>query len=391
MPNATIQQGWSRVVFGDVVRLCRERSSNPENDGFDRYVGLEHLEPGDLKIRSWGNTADGTTFTNVFHSGQVLFGKRRAYQRKVAVPDFNGVCSGDIYVLEPTDDHLIAELLPYICQTDGFFDHAVGTSSGSLSPRTNWQSLASYEFALPPIDEQRRIARILKEVDASVEGLLQLNDSLFAMAAALVEDAIRDAPDSAAEKVINLLLEPPRNGVSPPGNAEGRGLRTVSLSAIRNGVFDPTGYIKHVDISPAVARPFFVERGDCFVIRGNGNRNLCGKAGLSNHSFDNLFYPDLLIRLRFNPDRILPEFAVAQWNLPSVHGRLVAMAKSSNGIWKVNGQDIRAHQLIAPPMAEQTRVMETLIGLRRVATAVSARRNLTGELKAEVLKRALIA
>lgn len=145
------------MKFGDVVRLAKARSPDPLADGFERYVGLEHLEPGDLRIRSWGNVADGVTFTNVFQPGQVLFGKRRAYQRKVAVADFAGVCSGDIYVMETKDPKvLLPNLLPFICQTDAFFDHAVGTSAGSLSPRTNWTSLADFEFSLPPIDEQRR-------------------------------------------------------------------------------------------------------------------------------------------------------------------------------------------------------------------------------------------
>lgn len=153
--------GWTRVAFGDVVQLVRERSSDPEGDGFERYVGLEHIDPGDLRIRRWGNVSDGTTFTNVFRAGQVLFGKRRAYQRKVAVADFDGICSGDIYVLEPKGDGLLPELLPFICQTDRFFEHAVGTSAGSLSPRTNWTSLAAYEFHLPPLDEQRRVVRML--------------------------------------------------------------------------------------------------------------------------------------------------------------------------------------------------------------------------------------
>lgn len=160
MLESTSKNRWSRVAFGDVVQLSRERSTDPEEDGLERYVGLEHIEPGDLKIRRWGEIAEGTTFTNVFRAGQVLFGKRRAYQRKVAVADFDGVCSGDIYVLEPMNEYLLPELLPFICQTDGFFEHAVGTSAGSLSPRTNWDSLASYEFALPPLEEQRRIATI---------------------------------------------------------------------------------------------------------------------------------------------------------------------------------------------------------------------------------------
>ena len=157
-----MKPGWTRVAFGDVVRLNTERAPDPEAAGFTRYVGLEHIDPGDLTIRRWGRVSDGTTFTNVFRPGQVLFGKRRAYLRKVAVPDFGGVCSGDIYVLESKDDrYLLSDLLPFVCQTDAFFEHAVGTSAGSLSPRTNWRSLADYEFALPSLAEQRRIASLL--------------------------------------------------------------------------------------------------------------------------------------------------------------------------------------------------------------------------------------
>ena len=158
-----LKAGWRRVKFGDVVRLNKDSSRDPAAEGLERYVGLEHIEPGDLRIRSWGDIADGTSFTNRFRPGQVLFGKRRAYQRKVAVADFDGVCSGDIYVFEPKDPGvLLPELLPFLCQTDAFFDYAVGTSAGSLSPRTNWKSLALYEFALPPLEEQRRILSMLR-------------------------------------------------------------------------------------------------------------------------------------------------------------------------------------------------------------------------------------
>ncbi len=162
MTEKTLKPGWRRMKFGDVVRLSKTRSQDPLADGIERYVGLEHLEPGDLRIRSWGSVADGVTFTSVFEPGQVLFGKRRAYQRKVAVADFSGVCSGDIYVLETKDAQvLLPELLPFICQTDAFFDHAVGTSAGSLSPRTNWTSLADFELSLPPLADQHAIVEKL--------------------------------------------------------------------------------------------------------------------------------------------------------------------------------------------------------------------------------------
>ena len=153
--------GWRTVRFGDVVRNVDEAVRDALTCDLERFVGLEHIDPESLRIKRWGLIADGTSFTRKLTAGQVLFGKRRAYQRKVAVADFEGLCSSDILVFEPADDRLLPELLPFIVQTEGFFQHALGTSAGSLSPRTRWRDLAAYEFPLPPLDEQRRIAEIL--------------------------------------------------------------------------------------------------------------------------------------------------------------------------------------------------------------------------------------
>ncbi|MDD4965989.1 restriction endonuclease subunit S [Halothiobacillus sp.] len=194
MNNKTLKPGWRRVKFGDVVRLSKARSQDPLADGIERYVGLEHLEPGDLRIRSWGNVADGVTFTSLFQPGQVLFGKRRAYQRKVAVADFAGVCSGDIYVLETKDAQvLLPELLPFICQTDAFFDHAVSTSAGSLSPRTNWTSLADFEFSLPPMDEQQKILELMKAFETAIDELRVAEFALNKLRASLAVEKFSES------------------------------------------------------------------------------------------------------------------------------------------------------------------------------------------------------
>jgi len=161
--------------LADIIHLNTDRVSDPASAGIDRFVGLEHIEPENLHIRRWGLVADGTTFTNTFKRGQVLFGKRRAYQRKVAVADFDGVCSSDIYVFESKDPNvLLPELVPFILQSEGFYQYAVKTSAGSLSPRTNWTHLANYEFPLPPVDEQRRIADLLWAADDAIEAISAL-------------------------------------------------------------------------------------------------------------------------------------------------------------------------------------------------------------------------
>jgi len=229
--------GWTRVAFGDVVRLSKARVADPEAAGIERVVGLEHIEPGDLRIRRWGDVADGTTFTTLFKPGQVLFGKRRAYQRKVAVADFEGVCSGDIYVLEPANGRLMPELLPFLCQTDAFFDHAVGTSAGSLSPRTNWTSLASFEFLLPPIQEQARLLEPLLGVRTLEEGLgaaLEIGEKTYE---AWIESELKDH-DWPVRPAIDLLTRATVGIVVKPADwyvSSGQGVPALrSLNVLKN-------------------------------------------------------------------------------------------------------------------------------------------------------------
>ena len=161
------------VKFGDVVENLNLTASDTQLNRYERVVGLEHIIPNELKIQNWdlmANLHEGTSFRRIFKKGHVLFGKRRAYQRKVALADFDGICSSDILVFS-AKKALLAGLLPYVVQSERFFDHANQTSSGSLSPRTRWQDLAKFTFQLPLLDEQARIVELMTAVDEHLDAL----------------------------------------------------------------------------------------------------------------------------------------------------------------------------------------------------------------------------
>ncbi len=159
--SGNLPEGWHIVTFGDVARNVSEYETKPLEKGLDRCVGLDHIEPGSLHIKRWDLMSNECSFTRKFKKGQVLFGKRRAYQRKVAIAEFDGICSSDILVFEANKEKLVPDLLPFIVQDDRFFDFAIGTSSGSLSPRTKWQFLSTYKVPIPPKEEQQRISSLL--------------------------------------------------------------------------------------------------------------------------------------------------------------------------------------------------------------------------------------
>ena len=170
MNDITIDKtGWKKWRFDEVCRQVNTSSKDPVADGLDHVIGLEHIEPANLHITKWDTLEKETTFTRKFVKGQVLFGRRRAYQRKVAYAEFDGICSGDILVFEAIEENLLPELLPFLIQSDGFFEKALATSAGSLSPRTKFKELADYEFFLPPKSEQKRLAELLWAADEIIE------------------------------------------------------------------------------------------------------------------------------------------------------------------------------------------------------------------------------
>lgn len=120
-------------------------------------VGLEHLNPSEMLFSNYDLNTEHT-FTKSFSKGQVLFGRRRAYLKKAAFAEFDGICSGDITVIEAIPGKVLPELLPFIIQNDKLFDFAISRSVGGLSPRVKWKDLAEFEFDLPSLAEQKKLA-----------------------------------------------------------------------------------------------------------------------------------------------------------------------------------------------------------------------------------------
>lgn len=142
------------VKLGDVAHECRLTWSGELTN--IPIVGLEQLIPGEIELSSWDSNIEHT-FSKKFTKGQVLLGRRRVYLKKAVVAPCDGICSGDITVIESTGG-ILPELLPFVIQNDRFFDYAMQGSAGSLSPRVKWEHLKNYEFSLPSLAEQKVLA-----------------------------------------------------------------------------------------------------------------------------------------------------------------------------------------------------------------------------------------
>jgi type I restriction enzyme S subunit len=254
--SSSQSEGWRIVQFGDVVRQVKKKV-DPVAAGIERYVGGEHMDTDDLRIRRWGNVGDGylgPAFNTAFVPGQVLYGSRRTYLRKVAVADFEGVCANTTFVLEPSSSDLRREFLPYVMTTEQFHEHSIKQSKGSVNPYINYKDLTWYQFALPPTEEQQRIVEAMATLDEAISAHFEACRAVSRVALSL-RSAIAHAGQLHA--LGELAVRPGGIQIGPFGSqlhAEeytAGGVPVVMPSDLRNGSLDPS-QVRRVSETTAV-------------------------------------------------------------------------------------------------------------------------------------------
>jgi type I restriction enzyme S subunit len=284
---------WNKVKLGDVVTEPRDTVKDFTQEQIDHVVGLEHIDSEDIHLRRSANMDDSTTtFTKKFSSGDVLFGRRRAYLKKAAQATFSGICSGDITVMRAKNG-LLPELLPFVINNEKFFDYAITHSAGGLSPRVKFKDLANYEFLLPPKDQQAKLAELLWAMDEVVEKELRLKEVLKSTRQNLFENRVNYADGELV--ALSDVLEIKNLKSSIPHSRT----RYIGLENIESGAFYCNDYS---DSSSVKAQCNSVDKGDlCY----SKLRPYLDKAFIA--SFDAVSSTELLV---YKTNRISKEYVL---------------------------------------------------------------------------------
>lgn len=142
----------------DQIAYNITKKKQPVDSDREFYIGLEHIDPETFTISRWGSDITPAGEKLIISKGDILFGKRRAYQRKVAIAPFDGIFSAHGMVLRPKEDVINPDFFPFFIASDQFMETAVRISVGGLSPTINWKDLKIQEFELPPIEDQEVLA-----------------------------------------------------------------------------------------------------------------------------------------------------------------------------------------------------------------------------------------
>jgi len=389
--NAQLQKpGWNIVKFVDIAENVAVRV-NPADAKTDVYVGLEHLDPSTLHLRQWGHPSDVSGQKLAFKKGDVIFGRRRAYQRKLAVAEFDGICSAHAMVVRAKPKMILPEFLPFFLQSDMFMERAIEISVGSLSPTINWKTLRVQEFPLPPLDEQKRIAEILWAADEAVEKHLisrqkatQLLDSMR-----IHEVCSGNYPWQKFGTVLKSIVAGKSVvGVNTP--AEPHDFGVLKVSAVGPNGFDPDENKRLINTTDFLPQ-YSVSKGALLITRCN-TTDLVGRVCLTPKDYPNLMLCDKTLQLVLDESKTNRRFIFEALRARPLRNQIMGRATGTGGAMKnISQQDIRSLSVPLPPFDVQEaialRVASVDQRIEELASQITMLRVLAKQLSNELIQR----
>ena len=342
----------------DEIAINSTEKKKPTEADKETYIGLEHLDSGILEVTRWGAEVAPVGDKLVMRKGDILFGRRRAYQKKVAIAPFDGIFSAHGMVLRPIETVISKEFFPFFISSDYFLDAAIQISVGSLSPTINWRDLCKLEFEIPTIEEQRELSPILwgmNRLKAAYSNLLQQMDAL--VQSQFVEMFGEPEGVLASEHTISEVADVQVGIVIKPTRFYADG--TEGVKAFRSLNIGPM-FIKDDDWvyftyeAMKETTRTIAHTGDVLVVRSGTPGTSC----VVPPEYDGCNVIDLIIA-HPRTDVILPEFLCAFTNMP--HGKSQIEAQQ-RGVAQVhfNVGMYNNLRIVLPTIDEQQRFVSFL-------------------------------
>ena len=271
----------AKYRFEHIAINSTEKKKPVEEDRFT-YLGLEHLDSGSLKVTRFGSEVAPIGEKLVMHKGDVLFGKRRAYQKKVAIAPFDGIFSAHGMVLRPREDVIDKSFFPLFISSDYFLDAAIKISVGSLSPTINWRDLKTLEFELPDLATQRKLAETLWSINDTMETYKKLIAATDELVKSQFMEQFGNLDSNTKHYPIKKLSEIADywNGLTykPTDTVQdGTGILVLRSSNIQNGALS---FDDNVRVTCPIKEKLFVKENDILLCSRNGSAALVGKTAL---------------------------------------------------------------------------------------------------------------
>jgi type I restriction enzyme S subunit len=386
------KKDWTVVKVSDCCDQISERVDNPSESGFERFVGLDHMKTREVTIRNWGNSADVTSAMKLFQDGDVLVARRNVYLERAATVRFAGVCSGDAIVLRTkAQSPCITELLPFILNTDQFWGYANSQADGSMSKRLSVARLLDYEFPLPPIDEQRRIAELLWAADDVIEKLAALSESINATYKANAYKIFAELLEgnSPIVRLDEACSRSTQSGLYKNKKFYGSGVGMVHMGELfGNDFIDENVELQKVSLEEKEIETFKLTENDLLFGRRSLVLEGAGRCIYVKKMNEPVTFESSMIRVTLEKERANNQF-LFEWFRSPQGDQSINSIRTFTTVAGVKGSDVAKLKIPLPDLEIQMEIVQQLSTIKEKIASASNRLNQAKQLQKTLLENSL--
>jgi type I restriction enzyme S subunit len=320
-------------------------------------------------------SADGddvASNVSVFCAGDVLFGKLRPNLRKVAVAQWDGVCSTEILVVRPRHELVTSSFAFHLLSTEPVAAHCIAHATGTHMPRISWQLLLEMDVAAPTLDEQRRAALVLDTHEAAVEAAQAYADALAGLHQTAVEaEFALQRLQAWAEATLGDIANV-RSGITKGRKTKGvlRSMPFLRAANVQNGRLTLDD-VRDIEVTDDERDRFLLERGDVLLLEG-GNLEDVGRGWIWDGEVDRCLHQNHVFRARVNPDGVLPRFLAHFITSPAARRYCLSRARQTSHLATLNKTNVSLMPVPVPPMEVQAAMVARLDATRVSADSAAA-------------------
>ena len=341
----------------DIAQQISVRENNPASSSYERFVGLEHYESGEIEISKWGSTEKLDSAMKVFEEGDILIARRNVFLRRASIVWFEGLTSGDSIVLRAYEEKY-QKLLPFVLNTEDFWNYADQNSDGTMSKRLSPKVLLEYEFDLPEDKEMDKLAELLwsiYETKKQYKNVILATDELINSRFIELFGSPVDNPMNWPTKGL-MDLGNCKNGMNFSASDQGVSIQSVGVGDIKDyDILNDMDSLTTLSLNEMPKDEYLLHDGDLVFVRSNGNKSLVGRCVAIYPGKTPVTFSGFCIRFRKESEIVMLEYLLRFLKMPEIRNQ---MAGRGANIQNLNQKILAELQVPVPPMQLQEQYVE---------------------------------
>ena len=183
-------KGWPVAPFSEFAEIDGNMTTDYEKYADYPHIGIDSIEKGTGELKGYRTVREDGVISGkyIFTPQHIIYSKIRPNLNKVALPDFDGLCSADAYPILPNRQNCNRVFLAVAMRSEYYLEYILQFSSRTNLPKVNRKEIAGFRMPLPPLEMQEQFAAFVDQTDKSKLAIQKSLDKLELLKKSLMQE-----------------------------------------------------------------------------------------------------------------------------------------------------------------------------------------------------------